>query len=105
MLQYDSRCIFFLKIVFQNLHFVVFWVVGPNSNHLYEFHQALIMFTELIRSVGNSPLIHRSLPSMIVAIMEEFCLLMQSLAKITLSQDFQDFHIAKPSNPVTKTTI
>jgi hypothetical protein len=36
---------------------------------------------------------------MIVAIMEEFCLLMQSLAKITLSQDFQDFHIAKPSNP------
>jgi len=38
---------------------------------------------------------------MIVAIMEEFCLLMQSLAKITLSQDFQEehFHTAKPSNP------
>ena len=63
------------------------------------------MFTEVTKSVVNSPLIHRCLPSMIVAIMEEFCLLMQSLAKITLSQDFQDFHIAKPSNPVTKTTI
>ena len=54
--------------------------------------------------ISNSPIIYRFLPSMIVAIMEEFCLLMQSLAKITLSQDFQEehFHIAKPSNPVTK---
>ena len=65
------------------------------------------MVTEVTKSVGNSPLVHRSLPSMIVAIMEEFCLLMQSLAKITLSQEFQEenFHKAKPSNPVTKTTI
>ena len=63
----------------------------------------LIFFDEPV--VSNSPIIYRFLPSMIVAIMEEFCLLMQSLAKITLSQDFQDFHIAKPSNPVTKTTI
>ena len=69
--------------------------------------EPVIMFTEITKAVGNSPLIHRSLPSMIVAIMEEFCLLMQSLAKITLSQDFQEehFHTAKPSNPVTKTTI